>query len=220
MILELRIEKLVQGGEGMARLPDGRVCFVQGALPGELCMVELLQNKKDFTRGRVVKVIEKSSDRAQPKCPLYGKCGGCSLQHLESDKQALYSERVERENFKRLAHVELPENFVIHTGPAWGYRNRARVVIATSKEGKVRYGFRMQKSNGIVSFENCPVLTPALNDFLKSNASKIYDEFVRSQSVNRKKAFELDVNLFDNGNGKVSYYYKGMPASDFEKVVK
>ena len=217
MILDLRIEKLVQGGEGMARLPDGRVCFVQGALPGELCTVELLQNKKDFTRGRVVKVIEKSSDRAQPKCPHYGKCGGCSLQHLESDKQALYSERVERENFKRLAHVELPENFRIHTGPAWGYRNRARVVIATSKEGKVRYGFRMQKSNGIVSFENCPVLTPALNDFLKSNASKVYDEFVRSQSVNRKKAFELDVNLFDNGNGKVSYYYKGMPASDFEK---
>ena len=75
----------------------------------------------------------------------------------------------------------------------------------------------MQKSNGIVSFENCPVLTPALNEFLKSNASRIYDEFVRSQTVNRKKAFELDVNLFDNGNGKVSYYYKGMPASDFEK---
>ncbi|MBR4399079.1 MAG: TRAM domain-containing protein, partial [Fibrobacter sp.] len=61
---------MVQGGEGMARLPDGRVCFVQGGLPGELCQVEILQNKKDFTRGRVTKIIEKSEDRAEPKCKL------------------------------------------------------------------------------------------------------------------------------------------------------
>ena len=99
VIYELRIEKMVQGGEGMARLPDGRVCFVQGGLPGEFCKVELSQNKKDFTRGRVVKVLEKSVDRSEPKCPLFGKCGGCSLQHLASEQQAPYLARVERENF-------------------------------------------------------------------------------------------------------------------------
>ncbi len=230
MLLELRIEKMVQGGDGFARLPDGRACFVQGGLPGELCTVELLQDKKDFARGRVVSVLEKCPDRVQPKCPLYGRCGGCSLQHLESERQALYSERVERENFRRLARMELPENFKIHTGPAWGYRNRARVVISASRDGKVRYGFRMQKSNGIISFDKCPVLTPALNEFLKANASRIYGEFVRNyesekstnRSLNRRgshkpKTVELDVNLFDNGKGEASYYYKGMPASDFEK---
>ena len=84
----MRIIKMVQGGDGMARLPDGRVCFVQGALPGELCEVELTFQKKDFTRGRVVRVVEPSPDRAVPKCPLYGKCGGCSLQHLDSRTQA------------------------------------------------------------------------------------------------------------------------------------
>lgn len=216
VIYELRIEKMVQGGEGMARLPDGRVCFVQGALAGELCQVEILQNKKDFTRGRVIKITEKSVDRAEPRCPLYGKCGGCSLQHLESSAQAACSVLVERENFRRIARIELPENFKIHTGPAWGYRNRARVVIARAKNGKVSYGFRMQKSNGIIPFANCPVLTPALNDFLKQNASRIYEEFVRN-SKRPPKNFELDVNVFDNGVGKVSYYYKGMPAADFEK---
>lgn len=217
MILDLRIEKLVQGGEGLARLPDGRVCFVQGGLPGELCSVELLQNKKDFTRGRVVKVLESCPDRAQPKCPLYGKCGGCSLQHLESGKQALYSERVERENFKRIAHVELPEDFKIHTGPAWGYRNRARVVVFAARDGKVRYGFRMQKSNGIASFESCPVLTPALNDFLKANAARIYNDFLKKIPPARQKPLELDVNIFDNGNGKICFYCKGMASADFEK---
>lgn len=213
---ELRIEKMVQGGEGMARLPDGRVCFVQGGLPGELCQVEILQNKKDFTRGRVIKITEKSADRAEPRCPLYGKCGGCSLQHLESSAQAACSALVERENFRRIARVELPEDFKIHTGPAWGYRNRARVVIARAKSGKVSYGFRMQKSNGIIPFENCPVLTPALNEFLKQNASRIFEEFIRN-SKRPPRNFELDVNLFDNGAGKVSYFYKGMPAADFEK---
>ena len=213
---ELRIEKMVQGGEGMARLPDGRVCFVQGGLPGELCKVELSQNKKDFTRGRVVKVLEKSADRAEPKCPLFGKCGGCSLQHLASEQQAPYLARVERENFRRLAHAELPEDFKIHVGPAWGYRNRARVVIARAKNGNVSFGFRMQKSNGIIPFESCPVLTPALNAFLKENAAKIFEESIKA-SKRPPRNFELDVNLFDNGAGKVSYFYKGMPAADFEK---
>ena len=213
---ELRIEKMVQGGEGMARLPDGRVCFVQGGLPGELCQVEILQNKKDFTRGRVTKIIEKSEDRAEPKCKLYGKCGGCSLQHLESSAQAACSALVERENFRRLSRIELPEDFKIHTGPAWGYRNRARVVIARAKSGKVSYGFRMQKSNGIIPFENCPVLTPALNEFLEQNASRIFEEFVQNSKC-APRNFELDVNVFDNGAGEVSYYYKGMPAADFEK---
>lgn len=207
---------MVQGGEGMARLPDGRVCFVQGGLPGELCKVELLQNKKDFTRGRVVKVLEKCTDRAEPKCPLFGKCGGCSLQHLTSEKQASYLEQVERENFRRLAHADLPDDFKIHVGPAWGYRNRARVVIASKKDGKIVYGFRMQKSNGMIPFANCPVLTPALNAFLKENASKIFEE---SMKVSKRppRNFELDVNLFDNGKGDISYFYKGMPAQDFEK---
>ena len=200
----------------MARLPDGRVCFVQGGLPGELCQVEILQNKKDFTRGRVIKITEKSADRAEPKCPLYGKCGGCSLQHLESSAQAACSALVERENFRRIAHVELPEDFKIHTGPAWGYRNRARVVIARAKSGKVSYGFRMQKSNGIIPFANCPVLTPVLNAFLKENAAKIFEESIKA-SKRPPRNFELDVNLFDNGAGKVSYFYKGMPAADFEK---
>ena len=216
VIYELRIEKMVQGGEGMARLPDGRVCFVQGGLPGELCNVELSQNKKDFTRGRVVKVLEKNADRAEPKCPLFGKCGGCSLQHLASEKQAPYLDQVERENFRRLAHADLPENFKIHVGPAWGYRNRARVVIARAKNGNVSCGFRMQKSNGIIPFENCPVLTPALNGFLKENASRIFEESVKNNK-RPPRNFELDVNLFDNGKGDVSYYYKGMAAKDFEK---
>ena len=223
--LTLRIEKMVQGGEGLARLDDGRVCFVAGALPGELCKVHLTFQKKDFSRGRVVEVIEPSPDRVKPRCMLYGKCGGCSLQHLASEKQAEYLEKVERENFRRLAHAELPEDFVIHTGDAWGYRNRARVVFRGSNrvavpvnrsadsaahEGSAKrtaFGFRGEESNNIIPFENCPVLTDALNDFLRGPAA----ELIKSGS------HELDVNIFDNGKGEISFYYPGMRKSDFDK---
>lgn len=200
---EVRIEKMVQGGEGMARLADGRVCFVAGALPGELCKVALTFAKKDFTRGRAVEILEPSPDRVEPRCPLYGKCGGCSLQHLDSEKQAEYLARVERENFRRIARIDLPEDFKVHTGPAWGYRNRARVVVTCDRAGEkdiVRFGFRMPESNRIALFKECPVLSPALNGFLQGKAREIFAGKFR-------KGSETDVNLFDNGAGDVRFYY-------------
>lgn len=215
-IYELRMEKMVQGGEAMAHLEDGRVCFVSGALPGELCKVKLTFKKKDFAKGKAIQILEASQDRVEPKCPLYGKCGGCSLQHLASEKQVVYMEKVERENFRRLAHAELPEDFKIHCGNPWGYRNRARVVCrpGISAEGKtVRFGFREQESNDIVGFENCPVLTAGLNDFLKGEGKQIFAAKQEERSIPR----ELDIHVFDNGEGQISYYYRGMPASEFGK---
>lgn len=207
MICELSIEKLVQGGEGLARLSDGRVCFVRGGLPGERCRVELTVGKKDFARGRVVEVLEKSADRVQPRCPLYGKCGGCSLQHLDSAKQVPYLERVERENFKRIAHQELPADFKIYQAEPWGYRNRARVVYLGERDGRCRFGFRKQESNGVVAIENCPVLTPGLNEFLKNAKSE--EIFTGLKRIPK----DLELNLFDDGRGRVAYYYRGMPES-------
>ena len=216
--VQLRIIKMVQGGGGMARLPDGRVCFVQGALPGELCEVELTFQKKDFTRGRVVKVVEPSLDRVIPKCPLYGKCGGCSLQHLDSAKQAKYMEQVERENFRRLAHAELPEDFVIHTGNPWGYRNRARVVPQFVRGGGCSgFAFREQESNTLIPFDNCPVLTPALNDFLQGPARKIFSSGISPRPGRFARPDEVSLNVFDNGKGEVSFFYRGMSREEFQK---
>ena len=213
-VFEVRIEKMVQGGEGMARLADGRVCFVAGALPGEFCKVAVTFTKKDFARGHVVEVLEGANpDRVEARCPLYGKCGGCSLQHLDSEKQAEYLAQVERENFRRIARIELPESFTVHTGPAWGYRNRARVVVMSDQAGDkpiVRFGFRKQESSSVALFKNCPVLTPALNEFLQGRAREIFAGKFRPGR-------EMEVNLFDNGAGEISYYYEGMPASEFTK---
>ena len=216
--VQLRIIKMVQGGDGMARLPDGRVCFVQGALPGELCEVVLTFQKKDFTRGRVVRVVEPSLDRVVPKCPLYGKCGGCSLQHLDGQKQAEYMAQVERENFRRLAHAELPEDFVIHTGSPWGYRNRARVVPQFARSGECSgFAFREQESNSLIPFENCPVLTPALNEFLRGPARNLFASGALPRPGRFARPDEISLNVFDNGKGEVSYFYRGMSREEFQK---
>ncbi|MCF0223462.1 MAG: class I SAM-dependent RNA methyltransferase [Fibrobacter sp.] len=201
--LELHIDKMVQGGKGLSKMPDGRICFVEGALPNENCLVQLTQQKKDFAKGKCIKVLSKSPFRVEPRCPLYGRCGGCSLQHLDSKKQAEFLAQVERENFKRIAHVDLPDNFKVHTGEPWHYRNRARIVNCGKVNGEYRYGFREQESNNVVPLEDCPVLTHALNDFLKTTAPKINAQ---------------EISLFDNGNGKVSYFYQGMVPDDFKKI--
>jgi len=185
-------------------------------LPGELCKVRLTFQKKDFTKGRVVEVLEASPDRAKPRCPLYGKCGGCSLQHLASEKQAEYLEKVERENFRRLAHADLPEDFVIHTGNAWGYRNRARVVFRKSPDGRTVFGFRGEESNNIVPFEKCPVLTDGLNEFLRGPAATLLaGDSKRNSNISGGRR-DIDVNIFDNGKGEISFYYPGMHKSDFD----
>jgi 23S rRNA (uracil1939-C5)-methyltransferase len=116
-----------------------------------------------------------------------------------------YLERVERENFKRIAHEELPADFVIHQGEPWNYRNRARVVYLGERDGHCRFGFRKQESNGVVAIESCPVLTPGLNDFLKN--SKSAEIFKGLKRIPR----DLELNLFDDGTGRVAYYYRGMP---------
>ena len=145
---------------------------------------------------------------------------------MSSEKQAEYLENVERENFRRLAHAELPEDFVIHTGDAWGYRNRARVVFRGGLGGdavsakRAVFGFRGEESNNIVPFENCPVLTDALNDFLRGPAAKLINDGLAGGSNGKsggRSLRELDVNIFDNGKGKVSFYYPGMRKSDFDK---
>lgn len=190
----LRMEKMAQGGDALSHLEDGRVCFVSKALPGELAEVSLISSKKDFARGVARKILESSPFRVAPKCPFYGKCGGCSLEHASFEFQLqMYRETVE-ETFRRIAKVELPTGWKIHSGSPYGYRNRARLVRAGNG-----WGFRGEKSRFAVAVPECPVLTPDLNRAL-SRFPKV-----------------PEISAFDGGNGKVSFFYRGMSPSDFQR---
>lgn len=190
------MEKMAQGGEAIAHLDDGRVCFVAGALAGEVADVAIVQSKKDYAKGFAVQILERSAFRVEPRCPLYEKCGGCSLQHASFESQlAMYRASVE-ELFRRFTKTELPEGWKIHAGKSYGYRNRARLVRVGNG-----WGFRESKSHRPIPVSRCAVLTDALNEAIAKDAFPEVSE----------------LSVFDNGNGKISYFHRGMGLSEFEK---
>src|SRR5215217_3992235 len=101
MPLRLRIEKLIPGGEGLAR-HEGRVVFVGGVLPGEEVEAEFTETKKDFARARVLEILEASPDRVTPPCPHAGTCGGCDWLHIAPEAQARLKVELVRDSLRRL----------------------------------------------------------------------------------------------------------------------
>jgi 23S rRNA (uracil1939-C5)-methyltransferase len=151
----LRIEKCVQGGAGFGRLPDGSVCFVEGALPGELVEIKVIERKKDFAKAGVLNILEPGKGRRIPPCPYYGKCGGCNAQYAEFELQVELLRQITLDLFSRTAKINLPQNFEIHCGAQWGYRYRAQVF------------FEMRGSNTVIPVKKCMVLSEKLNEKLK-----------------------------------------------------
>ncbi|MBQ5611082.1 MAG: class I SAM-dependent RNA methyltransferase [Fibrobacteraceae bacterium] len=193
----LKIEKAAQGGDGFSHLQDGRACFVQGALPGETVLAKITNNGKDFAKAITLKVLEKNPLRESPRCPFYERCGGCSLQHASLSLQISMAREAICDTFRRFAHITLPENFPIHFGNPWEYRNRIRVL-----KTRDAFGFREGASHHIIPVASkCKVLVPALQKFLES------------QEALSLKTKELQV--FENGNGAISYFYKGMSQKEF-----
>jgi 23S rRNA (uracil1939-C5)-methyltransferase len=151
----LRVEKCVQGGAGLARLPDGSVCFVEGALPDEIVEIKITEQKKDFARANIAKILEPNVKRRNPPCPYYGRCGGCNAQYAEFELQIELLRQIVLDLFSRTAKINLPQDFEIHHGAEWNYRCRARVF------------FEMRGSNTVIPVERCMILSEKLNEKLK-----------------------------------------------------
>jgi 23S rRNA (uracil1939-C5)-methyltransferase len=135
---QVRIEKLVYGGDGLGRLPDGRAVFVPFVLPGELITVELLDDKPRFARGWPVRMIEASPDRIEPRCAHFTVCGGCQYQHLDYAKQLAVKEAILRDQFARIAKVEDPPLRPIVPSPnPWHYRNTVQFQVG--RHGELGY---------------------------------------------------------------------------------
>lgn len=159
----VRIEKMAAGGDAIARLADGRVAFVRGALPGELAEIEVVQAKKDYVRAEMVAVVEASPDRVEPPCPAHAAgCGGCSWQHVEAGAQLGLKTAVVIEALKRTGKITAPVVAVGSSVPAWSYRTTLR--LAVGRGG--RLGLRGRSSHDVVELAGCPVTHPLLEDLL------------------------------------------------------
>ena len=160
----VRIERLVAGGRGLARLPDGKALMAAFAAPGELVEVEVERIHPDYVEGVVTSVLEPSRSRVEAKCSLFGECGGCQLQHLEYPAQLAAKEGIVREQLARIGGLpDAPVNPVVGADDPWAYRNHMRFT-AGRKFGDA--GFIHRRGRGLLTVKNCPIADPWVNAML------------------------------------------------------
>jgi 23S rRNA (uracil1939-C5)-methyltransferase len=167
------IESFAHDGKGIAHV-DGRVVFVDGALPGEDVTFVYTEIKRDYAAGRVEEVVAASPDRVPARCQHFALCGGCSLQYLSEDAQVALKQDLLLEQFRRIGKVEPAAQFPPLRGPHWGYRSRARLGARyVAKKGRELVGFREKSTALIVDMQACPVLHPALGERIQAFAELI-----------------------------------------------
>ncbi|MDP1899934.1 MAG: 23S rRNA (uracil(1939)-C(5))-methyltransferase RlmD [Rubrivivax sp.] len=167
----LEVESLDLEAQGVAHRADGKVVFIEGALPGERVQVQVSRKKNQWEQGQVTAIARESSQRVRPVCPHFGlhagACGGCKMQHLHPAAQVAVKQRVLEDNLWHLAKVRPERVLRPIEGPAWGYRDRARLSVRfVAKKGTVLIGFHERKSSYIADMQVCPVLPPKVSGML------------------------------------------------------
>ena len=154
----VRVDSLDLEGRGVARV-GGKVTFIDAALPGESVEIETWRRKPRFDLANTVRVVQASSMRVAPRCPHYDRCGGCSLQHLDSRAQVAIKQRVLEDNLARIGRVQPDAILPAIHGPAWQYRHRARMSVRmVAGKGGVLVGFRERRTHYVVEMDSCEVL--------------------------------------------------------------
>jgi len=166
---DVTVEKLVYGGDGLARL-DGRVVFAPFVLPGERVHVETTQEKPGLIRARTVKVLEPSADRVAAPCPYFGRCGGCHYQHTSYDHQVEAKAGILVEELRRLGKIEPPEEIGVISGEPWGYRNRVQLQV-----DRGRLGYLEWRSHKLCAVDRCPIASPKLNETIATLNRMLHD---------------------------------------------
>jgi 23S rRNA (uracil1939-C5)-methyltransferase len=157
---EAVVDSLDQEGRGVARV-DGKVMFIDGALPGEQVRVQIHRRKKSFDEAFTIEVLRASEERIEARCPHFGLCGGCVLQHLGGDAQLRYKQDDLLQKLARIGQVQPQHVGEAIRGPLWGYRRKARLGVKhVPAKGGVLVGFRERRAHLIAQTDECHVLIP------------------------------------------------------------
>jgi 23S rRNA (uracil1939-C5)-methyltransferase len=166
---EIRITDLSHDGRGVARRPDpkvegaGKAVFVAGALPGETVVAQQTARHRSFDEAKTLDVLEPSPDRVPARCPHFGTCGGCALQHLDESKQIHAKQRVLLENLERIGHVTPESVLPPLVDAAWGYRRKGRFSVRrVEKKDKTLVGFREQDPRFVADLRECHTTIPEI----------------------------------------------------------
>jgi 23S rRNA (uracil1939-C5)-methyltransferase len=184
-IFSLQIEKIVHGGDGLAR-HEGRVIFVPFTIPGETVEAEIVREKKEYAEAEIIRILTPSPERREAPCPVFTVCGGCQLQHLPEEAQLRYKVEAMREVLARIGKITsydllppIPSPLPFH------YRTRTQLKV---ERGEI--GYYRQKSHEIVSIDRCPLLIAPLNAAIEAIL----------RSLQRDRLEEIELQALSSGD--------------------
>ena len=209
--IAVTVDELDPFGQGVAR-HQGKTLFISGALPGEQAEVTLVEEKRQYARGKATRLLSLSPERVTPRCPHFTRCGGCQQQHaaepLQQRSKAAALSRMLGQAAQRAVAVD-----EILSGPAWGYRRRARLGLQWQpKTRELQMGFRQEASNDLVAIRVCPILAPELEALLLP----LRDCLSALKAASRLGHVELV--LADNGPLMVLRHLDVLQPTDREKL--
>ncbi len=165
MSFEFSPYKLVYGGEALGHA-EGHAVLVPRALPGERLEVEPVRVAKGVVHARPLRVLEAASERIDPPCPYFGRCGGCHYQHLDIGHQVAWKEEILRETLRRIGKITWDREITVHQADPWNYRNQAQLKVVHNDSGEAALGFFAGESHQLVPIDECLILSPRLNQAL------------------------------------------------------
>ncbi|MBM3775300.1 MAG: class I SAM-dependent RNA methyltransferase, partial [Acidobacteria bacterium] len=158
--IELTVEKLVYGGQGLSRA-EGRVALTPFVLPGEKILAEVARESKGLLETRLAEVLSAAPERVPAPCPYFARCGGCHYQHAPYGFQLEAKRRILRETLVRIGKIEAPGEIGTIAGEPWNYRNRSQLHLAGGEIGYLEAG-----SHRLCPVEFCPISSPKINQAL------------------------------------------------------
>jgi len=163
----LTVESIDLEAQGVAHNAEGKVVFIEDALPGEEVQVKVNRRKNNWEQATMTALRRESAQRVVPQCPHFGTCGGCKMQHLHVGAQVATKQRALEDALWHLGKVRSEQMLRPIEGPAWGYRYRARLSVRfVVKKDKVLIGFHERKSSYVADMDSCAVLPPAVSAML------------------------------------------------------
>lgn len=210
--LTARVDDTTAEGRGVVR-GNGKIVFIDGAIAGELVRYRVRKRRRNYVEAELTEVIEASPDRVDPRCAVYGTCGGCALQHIEAGAQLRLKERVLRDNLQRIGGIEPQRWLDPIVGPAWAYRRKARLGVKyVAKKGRVLVGFRERHAPYVTDTARCETLHPAVGERLEALA-----ELIGGLSL-RERIPQIEIAAGDNAVALAFRVLDAPTTGDLEKL--
>ena len=208
----MQVDDLSHDGRGVATREEKKV-FIHGALPGERVEARLTDRKRRYDEAETLSVLQASPDRIEPRCPHFGQCGGCSLQHLAPERQIEAKQHTLEQNLARIGKVTPDTYWPPLTGPLWGYRRKARLSVRyVPKKGRVLVGFRERYGRFVADLRECHVLDPRVAEQLVPLADLVHGMEARSAVP------QIEVACGDVASALVFRHLEPLSEADLERL--